>query len=403
MSTLGLLSFLGGIICLFGFIFSKKKLWSQILAIFGIIIVLTSFHAPAALIMGILFILLGLYGSEIITITNFKFFNNSKKSKVILAICSIFIVILVAIFTSDPTSETSSKTTSTSDSQNTKVYSTQDLKVTVSKAIVHNTDWLIEGKTKAPNNSKIAAVIIDNSSDAITNMPISTSDDIKWAKVKDGNFSAYIEPLQAFNASKRHAGDTVTVYIVALENYEKKDTDTIPAHVRKQIKKTKPYTLTLTKAQADYQNSLDGSKKDSKKASSSSSKETSSSSNIDKNDDSESLSSSNSSTSSSKVSSEDKAALEKAQDYATEMNMSKQGVYEQLTSDSGEGFTTESAQYAINHLTNIDWNANALAKAKDYQSEMSMSRSAILDQLTSSAGEQFTQSQAQYAVDHLPK
>lgn len=55
MSTLGLLSFLGGIICLFGFIFSKKKLWSQILAIFGIIIVLTSFHAPAALIMGILF------------------------------------------------------------------------------------------------------------------------------------------------------------------------------------------------------------------------------------------------------------------------------------------------------------------------------------------------------------
>lgn len=41
----------------------------------------------------------------------------------------------------------------------------------------------------------------------------------------------------------------------------KKDTDTIPAHVRKQIKKTKPYTLTLTKAQADYQNSLDDSKK----------------------------------------------------------------------------------------------------------------------------------------------
>jgi len=54
------------------------------------------------------------------------------------------------------------KTTSASDSQNTKVYSTQDLKVTVSKAIVHNTDWLIKGKTKAPNNSKIAAVIIDN-------------------------------------------------------------------------------------------------------------------------------------------------------------------------------------------------------------------------------------------------
>lgn len=73
----------------------------------------------------------------------------------ILAICSIFIVILVAIFTSDPTSETSSKTTSTSDSQNTKVYSTQDLKVTVSKAIVHNTDWLIEGKQKPQITQKL--------------------------------------------------------------------------------------------------------------------------------------------------------------------------------------------------------------------------------------------------------
>ncbi|MCX3292747.1 Ltp family lipoprotein [Lactiplantibacillus plantarum] len=114
-------------------------------------------------------------------------------------------------------------------------------------------------------------------------------------------------------------------------------------------------------------------------------------------------SSSSSSTATTKVSSEDKAALNKAEAYASRMDMSKQGVYEQLTSSAGEGFSSEAAQYAVNHLTDVDWNANALAKAKDYQSKMSMSHSAILDQLTSSAGEQFTQSQAQYAVDHLPK
>ena len=48
-----------------------------------------------------------------------------------------------------------------------------------------------------------------------------------------------------------------------------------------------------------------------------------------------------------------------------------------------------------------DWNENALAKAKDYQEHMSMSNSAIYDQLTSEYGEKFTEEEAQYAVDHL--
>ena len=48
-----------------------------------------------------------------------------------------------------------------------------------------------------------------------------------------------------------------------------------------------------------------------------------------------------------------------------------------------------------------DWNANALAKAKSYQSSMSMSKSAIYKQLTSDYGEGFTAEEAQYAIDHL--
>ncbi|WP_367295155.1 Ltp family lipoprotein [Levilactobacillus yonginensis] len=101
------------------------------------------------------------------------------------------------------------------------------------------------------------------------------------------------------------------------------------------------------------------------------------------------------------VPAEYEAALSKAESYADSMDMSKEGIYEQLTSDAGEQFSDKAATYAMNHLTDVDWNANALAKAKSYQKDMHMSSSAIRDQLTSSSGEQFTDAQADYAVSHL--
>lgn len=80
--------------------------------------------------------------------------------------------------------------------------------------------------------------------------------------------------------------------------------------------------------------------------------------------------------------------------------MSKAGIYDQLTSEYGEKFSAEAAQYAIDNL-NADYNANALAKAKSYQEQMSMSPEAIRDQLTSDAGEKFTPEEANYAIQHL--
>lgn len=47
---------------------------------------------------------------------------------------------------------------------------------------------------------------------------------------------------------------------------------------------------------------------------------------------------------------EQKNALKKAETYSSSMHMSKQRIYEQLTSSYGEGFTKEEAQYAIDHL-----------------------------------------------------
>ena len=94
------------------------------------------------------------------------------------------------------------------------------------------------------------------------------------------------------------------------------------------------------------------------------------------------------------------SALVKAASYSELMNMSKAGIYGQLTSEYGEQFSPEAAQYAIDTYQG-DWNANALAKAKSYQETMSMSPDAIRDQLTSEYGEQFTPEEADYAIQNL--
>lgn len=95
-----------------------------------------------------------------------------------------------------------------------------------------------------------------------------------------------------------------------------------------------------------------------------------------------------------------KNALEKAKVYSENMHMSKQGIYDQLTSEYGEKFPEDAAQYAIDNI-NADWKVNALEKAKVYYETMNMSKSAIYDQLVSEYGEKFTEEEAQYAVDNL--
>lgn len=96
------------------------------------------------------------------------------------------------------------------------------------------------------------------------------------------------------------------------------------------------------------------------------------------------------------------AAVEKAKSYFSTMHMSKLSIFDQLISENGEQFTKEEAQYAVDELDNIvDWNQAALEKAKSYHTQMSMSKESVFDQLISEHGEKFTKEQAQYAIDHL--
>ena len=73
------------------------------------------------------------------------------------------------------------------------------------------------------------------------------------------------------------------------------------------------------------------------------------------------------------VSKEFQNALKSAERYASNLHMSKQGIYDQLTSEYGDQFPEDAAQYAVDNL-DADWNANALAKAADYGNSMHMSK-----------------------------
>lgn len=100
------------------------------------------------------------------------------------------------------------------------------------------------------------------------------------------------------------------------------------------------------------------------------------------------------------VPTEYRSALRQADTYANSMHMSRQGLYDQLTSQYGGQFTAEAAQYAVDNVT-ADWNANALEKAESYSDSMHMSKLGVYDQLISEYGEQFTPEQAQYAIDTI--
>lgn len=100
------------------------------------------------------------------------------------------------------------------------------------------------------------------------------------------------------------------------------------------------------------------------------------------------------------VPTEYKSALKSAKTYSDMMHMSKQGIYDQLTSEYGDKFTAEAAQYAVDNLE-ADYNTNALKSAETYQETMNMSPAAIRDQLISEYGDKFTEEEADYAIANL--
>jgi hypothetical protein len=93
------------------------------------------------------------------------------------------------------------------------------------------------------------------------------------------------------------------------------------------------------------------------------------------------------------------SAVQAAQQYLSlGSGFSEAGLLQQLTSSDGSGFSPADAQFAINYVQ-PDWDQQADLSAKNYMNTIGgFSASSLLQQLTSPDGGQFTQSQAQQAV-----
>lgn len=77
---------------------------------------------------------------------------------------------------------------------------------------------------------------------------------------------------------------------------------------------------------------------------------------------------------------------------------SKAGLYQQLHSSAGEGFSASLARFAVDHVK-VNWDHQAVLSARGYMSmQPGWSCASLVQQLSSSYGEGFTLSQAQYAA-----
>lgn len=83
------------------------------------------------------------------------------------------------------------------------------------------------------------------------------------------------------------------------------------------------------------------------------------------------------------------------------MGFSRQGLIDQLSSPYGNGFAVADATAAVDSV-NADWNAQAVIAAKGYlASGQGFSHQSLVEQLTSEYGNKFTPEQAEYAAGQV--
>ncbi len=95
---------------------------------------------------------------------------------------------------------------------------------------------------------------------------------------------------------------------------------------------------------------------------------------------------------------EHRNALRAAKKYLDYSGFSQQGLYDQLTSEFGDNYPADAAQYAVDNI-GADWDAEAREAAEKYLEYSEFSREELVNQLSSEFGDKFTPEQAQAAVD----
>ena len=99
-----------------------------------------------------------------------------------------------------------------------------------------------------------------------------------------------------------------------------------------------------------------------------------------------------------------KNAVKSALNYLQFSPFSHNGLVAQLSSEYGDNYPKEDAEFAVSYLEDngkVDWNEQAVKAAKNYLEFSSFSREGLIDQLCSEYGDQYTREQAEYAVDQV--
>lgn len=112
-------------------------------------------------------------------------------------------------------------------------------------------------------------------------------------------------------------------------------------------------------------------------------------------------SSSSSTSDSTEMTTAQSNAYDSAKNYLSTQAFSKKGLIDQLSSSAGDGYDKKDAKYAVNLLEKngeVNWKDEAYQSAKDYLDMESFSLNGLIDQLESSAGDQYTHKQAVYGA-----
>jgi hypothetical protein len=97
------------------------------------------------------------------------------------------------------------------------------------------------------------------------------------------------------------------------------------------------------------------------------------------------------------MSAEQQNATRSAKSYLATGAFSRKGLIEQLSSDTGSGYSVEAATQAVDSL-DIDFNEQAAKSAKNYLRFSAFSRKGLIEQLSSDSGGGFTHSEAVYGA-----
>ena len=101
-----------------------------------------------------------------------------------------------------------------------------------------------------------------------------------------------------------------------------------------------------------------------------------------------------------------KNAYKAGLNYLDTMPFSKQGLIDQLSSDYGDGYEKEDAEFAVNAIEKngeVDWVEQAKKAAEEYLDTMSFSKDGLIEQLESDYGDQYTHEEAVEAVEAVYK